>query len=92
MITFGITPLERRLAGEFLGCATLGPLIHRRYSDDSEGKRVKLVCAFWDERYCKNRTITDVDWSPKVCPSREDTLDLLIRLGSVSGTQCCIIQ
>jgi len=33
--------------------------------DDSEGKRVKLVCAFWDERYCKNRTITDVDWSPK---------------------------
>ncbi|KAI9511562.1 WD40 repeat-like protein [Russula earlei] len=33
--------------------------------DDSEGKRVKLVCAFWDERYCKNRSITDVDWSPK---------------------------
>ncbi|KAN0121203.1 Pyridoxal phosphate-dependent transferase [Russula decolorans] len=33
--------------------------------DDSEGKRVKCVCAFWDERYCKNRSITDVDWSPK---------------------------
>lgn len=33
--------------------------------DDSEGKRVKRVCAFWDERYCKNRSITDVDWSPK---------------------------
>ncbi|KAA1468779.1 WD40 repeat-like protein [Dentipellis sp. KUC8613] len=33
--------------------------------DDSEGKRVKRVCTFWDERYCKNRSITDVDWSPK---------------------------
>ena len=35
--------------------------------DDSEGKRVKRVCAFFDERYGKNRSITDVDWSPKVC-------------------------
>jgi len=35
--------------------------------DDSEGKRVKRVCEFWDERYGKNRSITDVDWSPKVC-------------------------
>ncbi|EJD49016.1 dynein intermediate chain [Auricularia subglabra TFB-10046 SS5] len=34
-------------------------------ADDSEGKRVKRVCAFWDERWCKNRSITDVDWSPK---------------------------
>jgi hypothetical protein len=34
--------------------------------DDSEGKRVKRVCAFYDERYGKNRSITDVDWSPKV--------------------------
>ncbi|KAF8998561.1 WD40-repeat-containing domain protein [Cyathus striatus] len=33
--------------------------------DDSEGKRVKRVCEFWDERYGKNRSITDVDWSPK---------------------------
>ncbi|GJJ11242.1 hypothetical protein Clacol_005474 [Clathrus columnatus] len=33
--------------------------------DESEGKRVKKVCAFWDERWCKNRSITDVDWSPK---------------------------
>lgn len=33
--------------------------------DDSEGKRVKRVCAFFDERYGKNRSITDVDWSPK---------------------------
>ncbi|KAK7445441.1 hypothetical protein VKT23_014860 [Stygiomarasmius scandens] len=30
--------------------------------DESEG-RVKRVCEFFDERYCKNRSITDVDWS-----------------------------
>ncbi|KAJ7224477.1 WD40-repeat-containing domain protein [Mycena pura] len=34
-------------------------------SDDSEGRRVKRVCEFWSERYGKNRSITDVDWSPK---------------------------
>ena len=34
-------------------------------SDDSEG-RLKRICEFWDERYGKNRSITDVDWSPKV--------------------------
>lgn len=34
--------------------------------DDSEGKRVKRVCTFYDERYGKNRSITDLDWSPKV--------------------------
>ncbi|CAE6454550.1 unnamed protein product [Rhizoctonia solani] len=33
--------------------------------DDSEGKRVKRVCAFYDERWSKNRSVTDVDWSPK---------------------------
>ncbi|KAI5121496.1 hypothetical protein M0805_006533 [Coniferiporia weirii] len=33
--------------------------------DESEGKRVKRVCAFYDERYGKNRSITDIDWSPK---------------------------
>ncbi|KAG6868069.1 hypothetical protein C0993_007802 [Termitomyces sp. T159_Od127] len=32
--------------------------------DDSEG-RIKRVCEFYDERYGKNRSITDVDWSPK---------------------------
>jgi len=69
MITFGIIRLERKLAGNFSPAQSLGLLIYCRCSDDSEGKRVKLVCAFWDERYCKNRTITDVDWSPKVCPS-----------------------
>ena len=34
--------------------------------DDSEGKRVKRVCAFFDKLYGKNRFITEVDWSPKV--------------------------
>ncbi|KAF7797184.1 hypothetical protein EIP86_008376 [Pleurotus ostreatoroseus] len=33
--------------------------------DDSEGRRVKRVCAFYDERYGKNRSITSIDWSPK---------------------------
>ncbi|KAJ3731071.1 WD40-repeat-containing domain protein [Lentinula guzmanii] len=33
-------------------------------SDESEG-RVKRVCEFFDERYTKNRSITDVDWSPQ---------------------------
>ncbi|KAG6895805.1 hypothetical protein C0992_012357 [Termitomyces sp. T32_za158] len=32
--------------------------------DDSEG-RIKRVCEFYDERCGKNRSITDVDWSPK---------------------------
>lgn len=68
-IISGITLPERKLAGGFLLAQSLGLLIHCHCSDDSEGKRVKLVCAFWDERYCKNRTITDVDWSPKVCLS-----------------------
>ncbi|KAE9404055.1 WD40 repeat-like protein [Gymnopus androsaceus JB14] len=33
-------------------------------SDESEG-RVKRVCEFFDDRYTKNRSITDVDWSPQ---------------------------
>ncbi|KAI5828584.1 WD40-repeat-containing domain protein [Schizophyllum commune] len=33
--------------------------------DESEGKRVKKVCEFFDERYVKYRSITDIDWSPK---------------------------
>ncbi|CCM00365.1 uncharacterized protein FIBRA_02395 [Fibroporia radiculosa] len=33
--------------------------------DDSEGRRVKCICAFWDERYGKNRSVTDISWSPK---------------------------
>jgi dynein intermediate chain len=34
--------------------------------DEHEGRRVRLVCAFGDERWTKNRSVTDVDWSPKV--------------------------
>ncbi|KAG8881574.1 hypothetical protein FRB97_009408 [Tulasnella sp. 331] len=34
-------------------------------SDDIEGKRVKCVCVFSDDRVTKNRSITDVDWSQK---------------------------
>lgn len=63
--------------------------------DDSEGKRVKRVCAFWDERYCKNRSITDVDWSPKVRPTK-CTPDVIlcsqIPRVLVSGTQRGLIQ
>ena len=35
-------------------------------SDDAEGQRVKLACAFSDDRWTAGRSITDVDWSPKV--------------------------
>ncbi|KAG8925258.1 hypothetical protein FRC02_009806 [Tulasnella sp. 418] len=33
--------------------------------DDTEGKRMKQVCVFSDPRWTKNRSITDLDWSPK---------------------------
>ncbi|RPD64262.1 dynein intermediate chain [Lentinus tigrinus ALCF2SS1-7] len=33
-------------------------------TEASEG-RIKCVCSFYDERYGKNRSITDIDWSPK---------------------------
>lgn len=39
---------------------------HFEFSDESEGKRVKKVCEFFDESLGKNRSITDIDWSPKV--------------------------
>lgn len=34
-------------------------------SADAKGKRVKLTCAFYDERWCRNRSVTSLDWSPK---------------------------
>lgn len=34
--------------------------------DDGEGQKVKLVCAFGDERWTAGRSVTDLDWSPKV--------------------------
>lgn len=45
---------------------SLAPSLTQNCRDDSEGKRVKRVCAFFDDRVTKNRSITDVDWSPKV--------------------------
>jgi hypothetical protein len=36
-------------------------------SDDGEGQKVKLFCAFSDERWTQGRSVTDLDWSPKVC-------------------------
>lgn len=36
------------------------------YSDENSGKRVKSVCEFWDDKWSKNRSVTDVDWSSKV--------------------------
>ncbi|KIR98614.1 dynein intermediate chain, cytosolic [Cryptococcus deuterogattii 2001/935-1] len=33
--------------------------------DESEGQKVKLFCAFSDERWTNGRSVTDVDWSPK---------------------------
>ncbi|KAI9245500.1 WD40-repeat-containing domain protein [Helicostylum pulchrum] len=34
-------------------------------SDENSGKHVKFVCEFWDEKWCKNRSVTDVNWSLK---------------------------
>ncbi|KAL1916352.1 uncharacterized protein VTP21DRAFT_5969 [Calcarisporiella thermophila] len=34
-------------------------------SDESLGKKVKSVCAFLDDKWSKNRSVTDVSWSPK---------------------------
>lgn len=35
------------------------------YIRDDRSKRVKLVCEFYDESWCKNRSVTSLDWSPK---------------------------
>ncbi|KAK4513545.1 uncharacterized protein ATC70_005547 [Mucor velutinosus] len=34
-------------------------------NDENSGKHVKFVCEFWDEKWCKNRSVTDVNWSLK---------------------------
>ncbi|WRT70069.1 uncharacterized protein IL334_007063 [Kwoniella shivajii] len=33
--------------------------------DESEGQKIKLFCAFSDERWTNGRSVTDLDWSPK---------------------------
>ncbi|KAI8329292.1 WD40-repeat-containing domain protein [Chlamydoabsidia padenii] len=47
---------------DFMKDYTLGGDIE---SDETSGKRVKYVCEFWDDRWSKNRSVTDVDWSSK---------------------------
>ncbi|CDS03474.1 hypothetical protein LRAMOSA00876 [Lichtheimia ramosa] len=34
-------------------------------SDENTGKRVKFMCDFWDEKWSRNRSVTDVNWSSK---------------------------
>jgi hypothetical protein len=65
MTTFEIIPLARNLEGKSITIC-LWQELDSLSSDDSEGKRVKKVCEFFDERYVKNRSVTDIDWSPKV--------------------------
>lgn len=67
MIMYGIIPLVQRLGRESYISHLRGICIDQiARSDDSEGRRVKRVCAFFDERYGRNRSVTDIDWSPKV--------------------------
>ncbi|CAO3609534.1 unnamed protein product [Cunninghamella blakesleeana] len=47
---------------DFMKDYTLGIDIE---SDENSGKRVKSVCEFWDDKWSKNRSVTDVDWSSK---------------------------
>jgi dynein intermediate chain len=41
--------------------------------DESEGQKVKFVCAFSDERWTNKRSVTDLDWSSKVSQSKVST-------------------
>jgi len=94
MITFEIIPSMQSLGGESAVILALksDTLIFWNPRDDSEGKRVKLVCAFSDERTGKNRSITDVDWSPKVLGVYIIWTQTLRCVNAVPRTQCCIIQ
>lgn len=40
-------------------------LLDDRAADDYEGRQVKCQRVFWDERLCKGRSVTDIDWSTK---------------------------
>ncbi len=79
MIIYVITRSELNLEGEILPphfCVRNSNAVFGR--DDSEGKRVKRICEFHDERHTKNRSITDVDWSPKVHILARNLLGLII--------------
>lgn len=54
-----------KVEGRVFECVLKKRLTRVSTSDDSQD-RVKKVCEFFDERYGKNRSITDIDWSPKV--------------------------
>ncbi|CEG70977.1 Putative WD40 repeat-like protein [Rhizopus microsporus] len=47
---------------DFMKDYTLGIDVEQ---DENSGKHVKFVCNFWDEKWCKNRSVTDVNWSLK---------------------------
>ncbi|KAK9761723.1 hypothetical protein K7432_013149 [Basidiobolus ranarum] len=47
---------------DFMIDYTLG---HDADGDESSGNRVKFFCSFYDDKWSKNRSITDVAWSPK---------------------------
>ncbi|KAI7861592.1 WD40-repeat-containing domain protein [Spinellus fusiger] len=47
---------------DFMKDYTLGVDIE---SDENSGKGVKYICEFWDEKWSKNRSVTDIDWSSK---------------------------
>ncbi|ORX94506.1 WD40 repeat-like protein [Basidiobolus meristosporus CBS 931.73] len=47
---------------DFMVDYTLG---HDADGDDSSGNRVKFLCSFYDDKWSKSRSITDVAWSPK---------------------------
>jgi hypothetical protein len=34
--------------------------------ENSIDREVKMECAFYDDRWSKNRTVMDCNWSPKV--------------------------
>lgn len=41
---------------------------HSRVRETEDSNAVKPVCVFSDDRWTVNRSITGVDWSPKVKP------------------------
>ncbi|KAG1047948.1 hypothetical protein G6F46_003186 [Rhizopus delemar] len=56
--------VERALSEkyDFMKDYTLGIDVE---NDENSGKHIKFVCEFWDEKWCKNRSVTDVNWSLK---------------------------
>jgi dynein intermediate chain len=55
---------EQPMYVSFILCSTLANWQHCRDSEDPNS--VKPVCIFSDERWTSNRSVTGIDWSPKV--------------------------